>query len=291
MVGIVTVLYNSTLVLSDFFQSLDAQTCCHFTLYVVNNASPDDSLEQARRLALTASFPTIFIENPHNGGIAQGNNLGIRAARKDGCNYILLSNNDTVWCPETFSMLLKSAETTDYQIIVPKILCHDSDKIWYAGGAWNRLRGGSAHFKHSRIRSPRPIAYAPSCCMLIHSTVFDRIGTMDERFFLYYDDTDFVRRAQNKGILILYNPYVTITHREGSSTRDISQTSHYWLCRNLLIFTRKHESKLYLYYITSITFFILFILRAFTFPRIAMQASRRGFLDGMRGCTNSSFSS
>lgn len=284
MVGIVTVLYNSTLVLLDFFQSLEAQTCRNFTLYIVDNASPDNSLQQAHRLAKTVSFSTVFIENTHNGGIAQGNNLGIRAAKRDGCNYILLSNNDTVWSPDTLSSLLRSIESTDYQIVVPKILYHDTGKIWYAGGTWNRLRGGTLHFKHERIRSPHPVDYAPSCCMLIHSDIINLIGTMDERFFLYYDDTDFVRRVQNKGLKILYSPQVVITHKEGSSIGSLSPTSQYWLSRNLLIFTQKHRSIFYLYYILFVSFTVLFTKGLFTFNRPVWLSTWYGIIDGMRIC-------
>jgi GT2 family glycosyltransferase len=281
MVGIVTVLYNSASVLPDFFRSLDEQTYRDFTLHIVDNASPDNSLELARKLSVTVSFPTVFIENQQNSGIAQGNNLGIRAARKNGCNWILLSNNDTVWQPNTLAMLLNEAETTDYQIIVPKILYPDG-RIWYAGGRRNRLRGGTTHFKHERILTPRPVKYAPSCCMLIHSTIFDRIGTMDERFFLYYDDTDFVRRAANECIDVLYLPQAVIKHKESSSVGAVSPITQYWLSRNLLFFTQLHHSIYNWYYILLVNMALLFTKRLLTFQCSEWWASWCGTRDGIR---------
>jgi GT2 family glycosyltransferase len=283
MTGIVIVLYNSAPDLPDFFRSLEGQTHHDFTLYIVDNASPDESLELARKLSATVSFSTVFIENPVNGGIARGNNLGIRAARRDGCQWVLLSNNDTIWRQDTLDRLLKNAETTGFQIVVPKILHHATGRIWYAGGRWDRLRGGTAHFKQERLDTG-PVEYAPSCCMLIHSTVFDRIGVMDEQFFLYYDDSDFVRRAADASIPIGYTKQAVIEHKEGGSTGAVSPLAQYWLSRNLLIFTHKHHSTNYFHYVLLVNLAILFIKRPLTFGREEWRASRDGFRDGIRCC-------
>src|SRR5574344_12596 len=96
MIGIVTVLYNSESVLDDFFLSLEKQTFTHFRLYVIDNKSPDQSLAVSRNLLEKSTLDFALIENATNEGIAKGNNLGIKAALEDGCNYVLLSNNDVV---------------------------------------------------------------------------------------------------------------------------------------------------------------------------------------------------
>ena len=283
-IGIVTVLYNSAPDLPDFFCSLDGQTCRGFTLYIVDNASPDDSLKQAERLAKIVDFQTIFIRNEQNGGIAQGNNLGIRAAREAGCEWIVLANNDTVWESDTLAVLLEQVEQNNARIASPKILAHNTDRLWYAGGRRNRWRGGTVHFRNDRIEAPAKVEYAPTCCMLIHRAVFDRIGPMDEHFFLYYDDTDFVRRARGAGIAVWYIPQAVIRHKEGSSGRIASPTAQYWLSRNLLLFTHKHHSKTYWYYVLTVSLLILFGKRLFTFGRPEWLASRRGLRDGVRAC-------
>lgn len=282
-IGIVTVLYNSAPVLQDFFASLQSQNTHEFVLYIVDNHSPDDSLELARKLSATVSFSTVFIEKPENTGIACGNNLGIRAARRDGCRWILLANNDTIWRRDTLDRLLESAETTGYQIVVPKILHHPTGRIWYAGGRWNRLRGGTIHFTHERLDTCL-VEYAPSCCMLIHNTLFDLIGEMDEQFFLYYDDSDFILRAAKSHINILYTPKAIIEHKESSSAGTASPSTQYWLSRNLLIFTEKYYSIYYLYYVILVNMAVLFSKRLFTFDRAQWWAAWRGIRDGIRLC-------
>ena len=283
-IAIVTVLYNSVSVLPDFFQSLDSQTRRDFALYVVDNASPDDSLVLVNRLAQSVDFHVICIENSSNSGIAGGNNLGINAARQDGCEWILLTNNDTVWTPDTFEVLLEQACRCGAKIAVPKIKIHGTDRIWYAGGRWNRFRGGTMHVKKDRTACAAPTAYAPTCCMLIHHTVFARIGGMDERFFLYYDDSDFVRRAADAAIPVWYVPQAVVSHKESVSTGAVSPLAQYWLSRNLLLFTYKHHSKLYWCYVLAVHLLILCTKRLLTFGRAEWRASRRGFRDGLRAC-------
>ena len=98
-IGIVTVLYNSAGVLPEFFETLGTQRYTNFILYIVDNKSPDDSLAVARKLCASARFETVVIENEENYGVAKGNNIGIKAALRDGCDRVLLSNNDIVLVP------------------------------------------------------------------------------------------------------------------------------------------------------------------------------------------------
>ena len=86
-IGVVTVTYNSAAVLPEFFDSLAGQTCADYTLYVVDNASHDETLALCRR---RTDLPIQLIANERNLGVAEGNNQGIRAALQDGCEAVLL---------------------------------------------------------------------------------------------------------------------------------------------------------------------------------------------------------
>ena len=66
---------------------------------------------------------------------------------------------------------------------------------------------------------------------------------MDEDFFVYFDDTDFIKRAGNKGLKIIYTPYTYILHNESSSTGGMSYFKIYQLSKNQIIYTRKNFSK------------------------------------------------
>ena len=87
--------------------------------------------------------------------------------------------------------------------------------------------------------------YAPTCFMLIHKDVFKKVGQMDEKYFVYYDDTDFVYRALKKGFKILYLSKFVIQHRVSFSTGGgESLFSIYYCNRNRTYFVLKNlESK------------------------------------------------
>ena len=260
-IGIVTVLYNSENVLSDFFKSLEEQTYRDFTLYVVDNASTDRSLQRARELADEVSFKCVFFEEKSNWGVAKGNNIGIRAALADGCRYVLLSNNDTRLRPDTIELLLKGLEEMKADMAVPKIFIYDTDLLWSAGGRFHWLRGSTSHFGSGQPDGPqydrrRFVEYSPTCFMLIRSDVFDKVGLMDEKYFVYYDDTDFVFRAVKRhGLRLAYVPESTMEHNEGSSTgsahspfklRYMNRNARYF-CNKNYTFPKKQLNQLYSY--------------------------------------------
>jgi GT2 family glycosyltransferase len=126
-IGIVTVLYKSESVLHDFFTTLNQQTYDNFILYVIDNKSPDSSLASSKQLSVNSFFEVKFIENDDNYGVAKGNNQGIEAALIDGCDYVLLSNNDVVLKPDTIEKLYAGLKETNADIVVPKIYFHGTN--------------------------------------------------------------------------------------------------------------------------------------------------------------------
>lgn len=246
-IGIVTVLYNSESVLDEFFRTLDEQSFKDFTLYVIDNASSDRSLAEARRLAESVSFQCVFFAETQNWGVAKGNNIGIKAAMADGCEYVLLSNNDIVLRPDTIQRLFDSMAAMHADMAVPKIYYHDSGLIWCAGGKFTYFRGGTVHFglmkrDDGRYDRCRYVEYAPTCFMLIKREVFEEVGLMDERYFVYYDDTDFVWRAVKQSSLKLaYIPSSTLRHKESACTGNVgSDFKVRYLGRNSRYFALKN---------------------------------------------------
>lgn len=246
--GIVTVLYNSESVLEEFFETLDNQTFRDFTLYVIDNASTDKSLELARRLAEKVSFSCVFFPEPKNWGIAKGNNIGIKAALGDKCEYIMLSNNDVALVNnDTLEVMVDRMDTSDIDILCPKIYYYSDPKvIWAAGGKYikndTRTRHiGAKEVDKGQFDEEKEIRYTPTCFVIIRAKVFDEIGIMDERFFVYYDDTDFMYRALKEGKKIVYTPKTFILHNESMCTGDGSPFKNYCLAKNQLIFVRKNR--------------------------------------------------
>ena len=121
-IGIVTVLYNSASVLEEYFKSLNNQTFKDFTVYIIDNNSQDESLNVAKSLSKEVSFKCIFVEEKKNWGVAKGNNIGIKSALNDGCDYIILSNNDVVLDnKDTLDILANKMLKSNIDILCTKI--------------------------------------------------------------------------------------------------------------------------------------------------------------------------
>ncbi|MCC8088789.1 MAG: glycosyltransferase family 2 protein [Rikenellaceae bacterium] len=249
-IGIVTVLYNSETVLEEFFRTLKIQTFGNFTLYIVDNKSPDGSLAMSRRLAEEVFFETVVIANDDNYGVAKGNNIGIKRALEDGCELILLSNNDTVLESDTIELLVKGMEAHAADMAVPKIYYHGSDTIWAAGGRFTWYNGSTRHYGAGMKDSGgfdkiRYVDYSPTCFLLIKKEVFGRVGFMDENYFVYYDDTDFLWRCRENSIKLIYIPDSVLHHKESTSTGgQAGDFTVYYMERNRIYFSEKNLGRL-----------------------------------------------
>jgi len=258
-IGIVTVLYKSETVLEDFFRTLNEQSYKNFILYIIDNKSPDNSLNKSKELAKHMWFETKFIENDDNYGVAKGNNQGIEAALKDNCDYVLLSNNDVVLRPDTIANLYLGLKENNADMAVPKIYSYDTGLIWAAGGKFTKYNGVTKHFGSNKKDNKQYnknflIDYAPTCFMLIKKSVFPRIGMMDEKYFVYFDDTDFVYRAKQRKIKLFYIYKSSIMHKESTSTGKMSDFSLYYLLRNRIYFAKKHRWFFRIFYIENLIY-------------------------------------
>ncbi len=287
-IGLVTVLYKSDDVLVDFFKSIARQTHRDYILYLVDNSVNETSNRIIER-CLAENYITEYrhIKNTDNVGVAEGNNIGIRQALAHGCSHILLLNNDIELEQDfAFSNLLSLSINKGESIIVPKIFYYSGRKIWMAGGCMNKWRALGIHYGFNKEDAPKynvakHITYAPTCFMLIESSVFEKIGLMDEKYFAYYDDTDFVYRAIKEGYKLYYEPSVTVLHKVSSSTGSDSTFYVYYSNRNKLYFIRKNFRGVVKYFAILYTLFT----RIFYYIRFNKEQRKKlvqGISDGFR---------
>jgi GT2 family glycosyltransferase len=244
-IGVVTVTFNSADVLPEFLRCLFSQTHIDLILYAVDNASRDATIDLLRACS---DQRLRVIANPDNLGVAEGNNQGIRAAIVEGCELILLINNDTAFDKDLIEGLVAGLEEQKCDMVCPKMLYHDQpDRIWAAGGEFQPLLGYRAiHFGDGAIDRGqfdvvRHVTYSPTCCVLIRAEVFDHVGLMDSRYFVYGDDADFMYRAMKSGKVLIYLPQHRLLHKVGYLTggEDSPFAIHYGT-RNRLFFLLKH---------------------------------------------------
>jgi GT2 family glycosyltransferase len=287
-VGVVTVTYNSSRVIDGFLASMLGQTHSHFSLYSVDNASKDETLE---RLANYRDPRIRVIANPDNRGIAEANNQGIKAAVEEGCELVLLMNNDTEFETELIAKLVAGIEEFECDMIAPKILYFDCPtKIWSAGGGMDPNRGYAGfHYGYDQIDKgqfdlPQPVDHAPACCLLIRKQVFERIGMMDSRYFTYVEDTDFSYRAKMAGVKLTYLPSATLLHKAHSLTGGLfSDFMMRYTTRNRIYFMLKHFGPWRgLYYVPAYQTHLLFQLLSREVTPSMFWLREKALFEGLR---------
>jgi hypothetical protein len=244
--GLVTVLYKSDDVLEEFFQSLHIQSYRDYHLYIIDNSpssATDSVMAHVSKKYPLPGFTHIKAEG--NIGVAAGNNRGIQAAQLAGCDHVLLLHNDIlIEQPFMLERIMEVGRTED--LVTVKIFYHDSRLIWMAGGYMDDRRALGVHYGMKKPDGPAynkagHVTYAPTCFLLIKTALFDAVGMMDEKYFAYYDDTDFVLRCIRKGYRIWYEPSLYLYHKVSSSSGgDFSPFYAYYGNRNKIYFIRKN---------------------------------------------------
>jgi GT2 family glycosyltransferase len=250
LIGVVTVTYNSAEVLRDFLHCLAAQTHRRYVLFAVDNASKDSTM---RILRECVDERLRIVANPDNRGVAAGNNQGIRAALEAGCLSVLLINNDTEFGPALIAQLDEGLAANRVEMTCPKMVYYDEpERIWAAGGKFQPWLGyrsihlGEGEMDRGQHDLVRLVTYVPTCCVLIKKEVFDKVGLMDERYFVYVDDVDFMYRAMKAGVKLMYLPEAKLLHKVGGlSGGEDSPFAIQYGTRNRAFFLLKHFGMAY----------------------------------------------
>ena len=215
----------------------------NYEIIVVDNGSKDDSVSEIKKY-----YPKInIIENRKNLGFAGGNNIGIKYAIDNHADYVLLINNDTTVEENFLTELVKAGESDEkIGLLGSKIYFHgEKNRIWAAGGKVNWLKNKGTHIGLDEIEAGqyddmKEVDYLTGCCLLIKKEVIEKIGGLEEDYFLYYEDTDFSLQAQNIGYKCVYVPRSKIYHKISRSTKPGSASYIYYHVRNGLVMARRN---------------------------------------------------
>ena len=214
--------------------------CLSFEIVVVDNGSVDGSPELLRRLRPDVTV----IENGHNLGFAAGSNVGIRHLLNRGVDFVFLLNDDAEVAPDSIRILVDEAiSDSGVGIVGPKIYYHDpGNVIWFAGGCVDRY-GRASHpgvdrRDDSAADVSRDVDYVTGCAMLVKRDVIERIGLLDERFFAYFEETEWCARARSAGFRVIYVPRARVWHKIKPNDRPRSPLYLYLMARNRLLYLR-----------------------------------------------------
>lgn len=214
-----------------------------YEIVLVDNASSDGSPDW-----LEKQYPQVrLVRSTVNGGIAGGNNLGIRASQG---KYILLLNNDTLVIPGTIDRTLQFLEAHPDAAGVGGNLLNEDGSFQSAYADFHTLWGvfliltklGMAfrpYFpSHPRSAEIKEVDWMSTAFMTFRKDALDAVGLVDEQYFIYSDETDLQFRLKQRGWKIYYLPDLETIHFGGKSLNPWRRRRLVY--RGFLLYFRNH---------------------------------------------------
>ena len=232
--AIVIVNYRTPSLTLDAVESVLPQLRSNDRVYVVDADSRDDSVEK-----LTAALASIsqieLMPLTVNRGFAFGNNEAIRKALAEAepPEFILLLNPDTVVRDGAITTLLDFMQTHPEVGLAGSRLEDPDGSTQLAArrfhGFFSEFEDGISfgpvskllnrwHISEPENTAPHPTDWVPGAALMIRREVFEKIGLMDESFFLYFEEVDFCYRAKKSGFECWYVPQSRVVHLVGQSS-------------------------------------------------------------------------
>ena len=195
-------------------------------VFVVDNASADGSADAVRE-----AFPQVtLIENPRNVGFGAANNQAMAQARGQ---FFLLLNSDAFPKPGAIPALVEYLQANPkVGVVGPKLLHADGSlqKSCYRfptpAQVWRDNFGVSSvaphdsplgDYRHWAHDAERRVEWVIGACLLVRQAVYEQVGSFDERFFMYAEETDWQRRIAALDWEIVFTPTAVVAHHGGAS--------------------------------------------------------------------------
>lgn len=252
---VIVVNYNVEYFLDQCLQSVrNASTGLNIEVIVVDNASRDGSVEMLKQKY--SDFNCIF--NEENVGFSKANNQGINVAKG---KYVLLLNPDTVVSETTFVQAIEYMDAhpktgglgvrmidgrgnflpeSKRGLPTPMVAFY---KIFGLSKIFPKSkRFGQYHLGHLSEFETNEIDILSGAFMLMRKEALNKVGNLDEAFFMYGEDIDLSYRIQKGGYNNVYFPETTIIHYKGESTKKSSVNYVFVFYRAMIIFAKKHFS-------------------------------------------------
>ncbi|WP_066022582.1 MULTISPECIES: glycosyltransferase family 2 protein [Clostridium] len=270
-ISIIIVNYNTKELLRNCLNSIKSTVNdIEYEVIVTDNNSKDGST-----VMLKQEFPWVkLIESKINGGFAYANNLAIK---KSSGKYIFLLNSDTVLLRDVIKkMVTYMDENNDVGLLGPKLLNPDMThqtsvsgfptfkrEVYHIYKLKNILKVpmlkklmiaisgkiGSKDVEQymmnfKEVNEPREVQVLVGAALLIRRDVIDKIGMLDERYFMYYEEIDFCYQANKAGFKAVYYPYGEIIHYIGQSSDKIKDITFYERYKSMIKYFNKNYGKL-----------------------------------------------
>jgi hypothetical protein len=271
-VSVIIVNWNTCDILRECLLSIYKQTeIVDFEVVVVDNGSTDGSAEMVKE-----EFQSVILmENSHNKGFAAANNQGITVAKG---RYVLLLNSDTIILNNAIAKTVAFADAHPEAAVVGcRVLNPDRTlqqtcfmfpsilNLFLSSLYLYKLFPNSRFFGRERMgwwkrNDVREVDVVTGCFMLVRREAIEQVGMMDERFFVYGEETDLCFRLKQAGWKIIFTPDAEIVHLGGASSSQMKRQMYLQLRGSILLFFRKHRGWL-VYWAACLLIALFFVVR------------------------------
>lgn len=269
-VSIILLNYKGAKDTIECLKSLQNISYDNYNIVIVDNASPDDSVQVIENYMVekykdTYEFfdspdtamksvtckPYTLIQSGYNGGYGHGNNIGIKFALATGAEYVLILNNDTVVDSGFLEPMVEMCENDpSIGISSAKIYFYDRpDVFWFHGGKVHTCTGKVEHFHFNQKdigqKIPDDITFITGCTWLLPKQVFETVGFINESYFMYVEDLEYCSRVTDSGFKLKVSDKSFLMHKVGASTGGkLSSFSTYWRTKNMNTFILSRRAAL-----------------------------------------------
>lgn len=252
MLGIVIANWNGEKLIDECLKSLENQSFKAFKLYIIDNNSKDKSKEVIKRYNEKLNID--LTEMNYNSGFAQANNIGIKKAINDGCQYILTLNNDVEVSKESLKNAMNYIENNkEFDVFQLFMINYFNKEICDAAGLnfKNDLIPLQVGFKESasEILSKEKIEIEGVCAgaaiysvKALEAVKLDNENYFDSNFFAYFEDVDLSLRLKSAGFKAKLLKDSIVYHMHSATGGKTSGFKEYYLTRNLFMYTKRNQS-------------------------------------------------
>jgi GT2 family glycosyltransferase len=235
MIGIVILNYNSWNLTDMCVESiLESKTSDSSIVYLIDNGSTEDMNIKTKELLNNKQV--FLIRNKKNKGFAAGNNIGFKKALKDGCDNILIANNDIYFKNNSIELMNKYLkDNPEAGIVGPEILSPDGTKnnsiMFMKTGIKekylirtflvkiNRKLRNKYYGLGEKFSKPTAVYAVSGCCFMISKKCAKMITPFDENTFLYEEELIIGIRMENSGYKTIFLPQSSVKHFSGQSSK------------------------------------------------------------------------
>lgn len=244
-----------------------AKTKFKVEVIVVDNSSTDHSVKM-----LKEEFSWVkVLEASQNGGFAVGNNLALKQVKS---RYAMLINSDIEFSEKsTLDALIYYMDANpNVAVTTPKVLLANGklDPASHRGEPtpWASLSYFSGlakafpksklfaryHQTYQSLDQVHPIDACSGAAMMVRTAAMEKVGYLDERFFMYAEDLDWCKRFRDHGYQVIYIPEATVVHHKYKSGRghtdsSISQRTSAHFYQTMLQYFDKHYQSQYPFFV------------------------------------------